>query len=95
MVSSDIPLAHAIQEFLQEHSQANRSPKTLAWHQVALGFLQRYLHRQEILFIQGVTLDRIQSWIRWLQETPGRWGLCAPWRLFSPMPDLLVHFAIG
>jgi hypothetical protein len=71
---SDIPLARAIQVYLQEHIRANRSPKTLEWHQVALGFLQRYLHSQEILFVQGLTQDRIQSWIRWLQETPGRWG---------------------
>lgn len=58
--TSDSPLARAI----QEHIQANRSPKTLGWHRVALGFLQRHLHSQHILFVQGLTRYRIESWIR-------------------------------
>jgi site-specific recombinase XerD len=67
-------LARAIKDYLQEHTQANRRPKTLDWHRVALSFLQRYLHSQHILSVQELTQDRIQRWTTWLQETPGRSG---------------------
>lgn len=72
--SLDRSLARAIQAYLQEHTQANRSPKTLAWHRTALGFLQRYLHTQQMHSFHGLTRERIQRWILWLQETPGRSG---------------------
>lgn len=75
MEGQGTPLARAVQAYLQEQTQANRSPKTLAWHRIALGFLQRYLHSQHILSVHELTKDRIQSWITWLQETPGRSGV--------------------
>lgn len=73
----DHPLARAVQTYLCEQTEANRSPKTLAWHRVALGFLQRYLYSQQIHSLHWLTRERIQNWITWLQEMPGGSGPCA------------------
>jgi hypothetical protein len=44
--SSNMTLAQAIQDYLQDQKRHHRRPKTLEWHELALGLFQRYLRCQ-------------------------------------------------
>jgi D-isomer specific 2-hydroxyacid dehydrogenase, NAD binding domain len=44
-------IAHAIDDYLQDHAGGNHSDKTLEWHRTALGLMQGYLERE-----RGITL---------------------------------------
>src|SRR5579885_1940405 len=44
-------VARAIQDYLADHEGSNHSPKTLQWHQTALGLLRTFLEKE-----RGITL---------------------------------------
>lgn len=68
-------LAHAIQAYLQEQVEAGHRPKTLQWHQTALGQLRAYLltHRQS-QGLDTLTDTVVQEWLTFLQTTPTSTG---------------------
>jgi site-specific recombinase XerD len=48
-----------------------RQPKTLEWHQTALGLLQQYLWGEcQCLLIRQITETHMRGWVAFLQESP-------------------------
>jgi len=57
--------------YLQEHTAAGRSPKTLEWHQTALGLLQQYLvSERHLSLLCQITETEVRGWIAHLGTTP-------------------------
>ncbi|HZR42525.1 MAG TPA: phage integrase SAM-like domain-containing protein [Ktedonobacteraceae bacterium] len=66
-----IIIERAIGDYLQEQKRRKRQPKTLEWHQTALGLFQQYLQRShQCLFIDQITQAHVQSWLTFLGEQP-------------------------
>ncbi len=61
-------IEHAIQEYLQDQVRKHRRPKTLEWHQKALGLFEQYLRTEHrcVLFGQ-VTQLQVHGWFVFLQ----------------------------
>lgn len=68
-------LEQTIGEYLKDHEGGNHSPKTLEWHQTALGFLRTYLEEEQgITLVTEVTAPAISGWFAHLRKTPGARG---------------------
>ncbi|MBO0791635.1 MAG: hypothetical protein J2P36_11900 [Ktedonobacteraceae bacterium] len=66
-----LTIGQAIQGYLQHHQRARRQPKTVAWHQTALGQFQQYLLvERHVLQVNRLSGTDIRSWLAFLQETP-------------------------
>jgi site-specific recombinase XerD len=66
-----LSIEQAIQSYLQEHRDARRSPKTLEWHQTALGLFQQYLvSERHLRLLCQITQSEVLGWIASLQTTP-------------------------
>lgn len=61
-------IEHAIQKYLQDQVRKHRRPKTLEWHQKALGLFEQYLRTEHrcVLFGQ-VTQLQVHGWFVFLQ----------------------------
>ena len=46
-------IAHAVEDYLQDHAGGNNSSKTLEWHRTALGLLRTYLERERGISLVG------------------------------------------
>lgn len=69
------PLDQAIAAYLQEQVDAKRGPKTLQWHQTALGQLRTYLYtQQQSQELDGLTETMVQQWLDALRTTPTALG---------------------
>jgi site-specific recombinase XerD len=67
--------AHAIQDFLQDQTRHRCRPKTLAWHQRALGLLEQYLRTEHHSVQLGqMTQAQVGGWFVFLQEQPTATG---------------------
>jgi site-specific recombinase XerD len=65
----------AIQSYLQTHHKARHSPKTLAWHQMALHHLQHYLLVEcHLLLVSQIRETDIRGWVASLAQTPTATG---------------------
>src|SRR6266700_3212372 len=73
--SSDRPIAQAIQDYLEDQRSHHRRPKTLEWHEQALGLFQRYLltERQCVLLGQ-ITEVQVRGWFAALPQMPTTTG---------------------
>jgi site-specific recombinase XerD len=70
-----MPIDLAIESFMQDLIGANCSPKTIEWHQTALGFFQQYLQSaRQILPVTRMTATDVSGWFAWLRQTPGAQG---------------------
>jgi integrase/recombinase XerD len=70
----------AIQLYLQEHREAGSSPKTLEWHQTALGLFQQYLvSERHLSWLCQITQSGVQGWLAFLRDAPSapEMGRCA------------------
>jgi site-specific recombinase XerD len=66
-----LSIERAIQAYLQEHREAGRSPKTLEWHQTALGLFQQYLvGERHLALLCQITQDEVQGWLAFLRMAP-------------------------
>ena len=64
-----------IEEYLRDHEGGNHSPKTIEWHQNALGQLQRFLEQERnISRIDEVEDIDIRAWFTALRTVPGAHG---------------------
>ena len=60
-----------IQWYLDEHRANERSPKTMEWHQTALGLFQQYLVSQRHLcLLSQITEVHARGWVAFLQTSP-------------------------
>ena len=73
--SNTITIAAAIEDYLQDHTGGNRSPKTLEWHATALGLLRSYLEekRSQTRVVQ-IEANDISAWFTYLRKVPGSRG---------------------
>jgi hypothetical protein len=70
-----MPIADAIEAYLQEQRNAGRRRKTLEWHQTALGFLQQYLVKERHLtFLSQLIESEVCGWLAFLRTTPSVTG---------------------
>jgi hypothetical protein len=75
-----LSIERAIQAYLQEHREAGSSPKTLEWHQTALGLFQQYLvSERHLSLLCQITPSEVQGWLAFLRDVPSapETGRCA------------------
>ncbi len=62
--SFDRTLAHAIQDYLEDQKRQHRRPKTLEWHEQALGLFQRYLLTEhQCILLNQITEAQVGGWL--------------------------------
>src|SRR5438067_44368 len=61
-------------EYILDHQSQNHSPKTIEWHNLALGNLADYLQEQGITYIEDIERVHILSWLSKLGTQPGAKG---------------------
>lgn len=70
-----LTLEQAMETYLQAHQRAGHHPKTLEWHQTALGQLQQYMQAERALFqVQDLTEADMCGWFAFLQQKQTRAG---------------------
>ncbi|MBA2393246.1 MAG: tyrosine-type recombinase/integrase [Ktedonobacteraceae bacterium] len=70
-----LSIEQAIQNYLQDQRNHNRRPKTVEWHQMALGLLQHYLLSECYLtLLSQITETELQGWFEFLSEQPTSQG---------------------
>ena len=67
-------LRASIDEYILDHKSQNHSPKTIEWHNLALGNLAAFLEKQEIILIEQIERVHILSWLSALSNEPGAKG---------------------
>ncbi len=68
-------IAHAIEEYLQDHAGGNHSDKTLEWHRTSLGLMQSYLEQERGITLVGeVDAPAISGWFADMRTSPGSRG---------------------
>jgi hypothetical protein len=73
--SSDMPIAQAIQDYLQDQRSHHRRPKTLGWHEQALGLFQRYLlTKHQCVLLSQITEVQVRGWFAALPLMPTATG---------------------
>lgn len=73
--SSTLSVAQTIHEYLEDQRRRHRRPKTLEWHQMALGSFERYLRReQHCLLLEEMTEAQVRGWFAFLRQSPGVTG---------------------
>lgn len=66
-----VTIARAVQEYLQAHRDVRHRPKTLEWHQMVLGDLQRYVQTEYHLYLVSQMTETImKDWIASLAHRP-------------------------
>ena len=62
--SSDRPIEQASQDYLEDQRSHHRRPKTLEWHEKALGLFQHYLLTEHQCVLLGqITEEQVRSWL--------------------------------
>ena len=70
-----LTIEEAIQQYLQHHQRARHQPKTVVWHQTALGHFHRYLLvERHLLLVSQLSEMDVRGWFGFLQETPSASG---------------------
>jgi site-specific recombinase XerD len=70
-----VSLAGAIESYIQDHVGGNHSPKTLEWHQTALGLLQAFLEQEEgLVGVREIDADHLTRWLAFMRKHPGARG---------------------
>jgi len=68
-------MEQAIADYLLDHEGGNASPKTLQWHQTALGLLQTFLQdERQIALVGEVDAPDINAWFASMRKTPASRG---------------------
>ena len=68
-------MVRAIEDYLADHEGSNHSPKTLQWHQTALGLLRTFLEQERGVTLVGeVDAADLSAWFASLRKTPGSRG---------------------
>lgn len=72
---SGTTLEQAIAHYLLDHEGGNASPKTLQWHQTALGLLRTFLQEERnITQVTEIDAPDINAWFASMRKTPTRRG---------------------
>lgn len=74
-ISSEKAIEQAIQDYLQEQRNQHRRPKTLEWHEMALGSLQQYLQTEhDCVLVRQISQTQVSGWLTFLQAQPSATG---------------------
>lgn len=66
-----LTIERAIGSYLQEQRASGRSPKTMEWHQTALGLFQQYLGgERHLCLLCQITEAEVRGWLVFLGTTP-------------------------
>lgn len=69
--SSDMSVEQSIGEYLHDQRNRHRRPKTLEWHQHALGLFEHYLLTEHgCVLLSQITQEMVCGWLEFLQEQP-------------------------
>lgn len=64
-------MEQAIADYLLDHEGGNASPKTLQWHQTALGLLRTFLQEERtITLVSEIEATDINAWFASMRKTP-------------------------
>ena len=64
-------IERAIQDYLEDQRSRHRRPKTVEWHQMALGLFQCYLLSEcHLTLLRHITEKEIQGWLAFLGQQP-------------------------
>src|SRR5215469_15974264 len=55
-------ITRAIEDYLADHEGSNHSPKTLQWHQTALGFLRTFLEERNVTLVGEIEATDLSAW---------------------------------
>jgi integrase/recombinase XerD len=73
--SQAMTVSRALDGYIQDQIGGNRSPKTIEWHQTALGLFTTYLDEQEqITLVTQIDAMHITAWFAYLRTTVGGHG---------------------
>ncbi|MFL5662365.1 MAG: tyrosine-type recombinase/integrase [Ktedonobacteraceae bacterium] len=67
-------LRASIKEYILDHQSQNHSPKTIEWHNLALGNLAAFLEKQGITYIEDIERVHLLLWLSKLGTEPGAKG---------------------
>jgi site-specific recombinase XerD len=68
-------LEPAIKDYLEDQKRHHRRPKTLEWHEQALGLFQRYLLAEhQCVSLSQITEEFVRGWFAALSQTPTATG---------------------
>jgi site-specific recombinase XerD len=71
-----LTIERAVQEYLQAHREVGHRPKTLEWHQMALGHLHQYLQTAcHLHLVHEITETSMRNWLASLVQTPTSRGI--------------------
>ncbi|HTK11372.1 MAG TPA: tyrosine-type recombinase/integrase, partial [Ktedonobacteraceae bacterium] len=66
-----LTIERAIQQYLQAHRTVGHRPKTLEWHQMALGHLQQYLLTEcHFHLVNQITAETMKNWLASVAQIP-------------------------
>ena len=72
---SDVTIEQAIQDYLEHQRSHHRRPKTLEWHEIALGLFQHFLLTEHQCVLLGqLTEAQGRGWLAWLPQMPTATG---------------------
>ena len=70
-----ISIELAILDYVQDHEGGNHSPKTIQWHQTALGLFQQFLAAERgITLVAEIDSSDVSAWFAHLRTTPAAHG---------------------
>lgn len=70
-IPSTLTIEQAIQEYLENQRSHHRRPKTLEWHEHALGLFQHYLlSEHQCLLLHQITQAQVHVWLAFLAQSP-------------------------
>jgi len=73
--SSEMTIEQAIQDYLEDQRSRHRRPKTLEWHETALGLFQHYLLiEHQCLLPRQITEAQVRAWLAFLPQTKSATG---------------------
>jgi len=68
---SALTIEQAIQDYLKDQRSHHRRPKTLEWHEHALGLFQHYLlSEHQCLLLRQITEAQVRGWLAFLPHMP-------------------------
>lgn len=70
-----LTIQRAIQQYLQAHRTVGHRPKTLEWHQIALGHVQEYMLKEcHLHLVHQITEETMKNWLTSVAQTPTKGG---------------------
>ena len=91
-----LTIQRAIQQYLQAHRTVGHRPKTLEWHQIALGHVQEYMLKEcHLHLVHQITEETMKNWLTFVAQTPTKEEHRVRRAPLRPMHARHEHFSVG